>query len=193
MPVGRSPIETRAEPLSELHRHVAIPNAFETWTILDVHAGAEGFELRARRRDQLFRKDYDALEDPLEWPKRFDVSRWTLISAFDGSRRVGGALCAIDTPGVEMLEGRPDLVVLWDLRVAPSVHRQGVGATLFRAVEAWARARHCREVKVETQNTNPTACRFYASQGCRLQEVNRGAYPELPDEIQLIWRKVLNA
>jgi hypothetical protein len=34
-------------------------------------------------------------------------------------------------------------------------------------------------------------CRFYARQGCVLSEVLLGACPNLPDEIQLLWRKNL--
>jgi hypothetical protein len=44
---------------------------------------------------------------------------------------------------------------------------------------------------VETQNSNAAACRFYARQGCVLLAANRGAYVELPDEIQLLWYKEL--
>jgi len=192
MPTRISVVETREEPLSELHRHATIPSFFETWTVLDACEGAHGLELRERRRDLPFRKDYDSIEDPLAWPARFDVSNWTLIAAFNETGRVGGAICAFDTPDVDMLDGRSDLVVLWDLRVSPAAQRRGVGSALFRSVEAWARARNCREVKVETQNTNVPACRFYARQGCVLKQVNYNAYPGLPDEVQLIWRKVVS-
>ena len=68
---------------------------------------------------------------------------------------------------------------------------RGVGARLFAAAEAWAMARGVRTLKVETQNVNVGACRFYARQGCTLGEINRFAYPQLPDEVQLIWRKAL--
>jgi GNAT superfamily N-acetyltransferase len=90
-----------------------------------------------------------------------------------------------------MLEGRRDLAVLWDLRVAPEARGQGVGAALFQAAEAWAAARGCRQMKVETQNVNVPACRFYASQGCVLGAIHRFAYPELPHEVQLLWYRDL--
>jgi GNAT superfamily N-acetyltransferase len=99
---------------------------------------------------------------------------------------------AVDTKGELVLaEGRDDVAVLWDLRVSPAARGHGVGAGLFRAAEAWAAARACREMKVETQNINVPACRFYARQGCVLSEVRPGAYPNLPDETQLLWRKDL--
>jgi GNAT superfamily N-acetyltransferase len=98
---------------------------------------------------------------------------------------------AFDTPTVEMLEGRRDLAVLWDIRVAPEARGQGVGAALFGAAAAWAAARGCRQLKVETQNVNVPACRFYASQGCVLAAIHRFAYPGLPHEVQLLWYRDL--
>jgi streptothricin acetyltransferase len=62
----------------------------------------------------------------------------------------------------------------------------------LRAIETWARLRHCSELKVETQNTNLAACRLYAQQGFRLVQANHDAYPELPGDVQLIWRKVVD-
>jgi hypothetical protein len=53
-------------------------------------------------------------------------------------------------------------------------------------------AAFCRKLKVETQNINVPACRFYASQGCVLAAVNRMAYREPQDEIQLLWYKDLS-
>jgi len=49
----------------------------------------------------------------------------------------------------------------------------------------------CRQLKIETQNTNVQACRFYERQRCRLHAIHRAAYPELPEEIQLLWYKDL--
>ena len=90
-----------------------------------------------------------------------------------------------------MLEGRRDLAVLWDIRVSPDVRRQGVGSALFERVETWAQLHACRQLKVETQNSNVRACRFCERQGCRLRAIHRAAYPEVPDEIQLLWYKDL--
>ena len=48
------------------------------------------------------------------------------------------------------------------------------------------------QLKIETQNTNVRACRFYERQGCQLRAIHRAAYPELPEEIQLLWYKDLS-
>ena len=140
-----------------------------------------------------YEKDYDAIagEGPLQWARRFDLSPWALFTARFANRLVGGATIAFDTPGLTLLEGRRDLAILWDIRVAPDVRRQGVGSALFHKVEAWARLHGCRQLKIETQNTNVHACRFYERQGCQLRAMNRAAYPELPEEIQLLWYKDL--
>jgi GNAT superfamily N-acetyltransferase len=134
-------------------------------------------------------KDYDAFESerPSAWSKRFDISRWGIFSAFDAARRVGGAAVAWHTPEVEMLEGREDLACLWDLRVHPDYRSKGVGHLLFSQVVEWARQKQCRRLKVETQNINVSACRFYARQGCELRGINRYVYGEALDEIQLLW------
>ncbi len=190
---SRPGIELREEPFTESTGHAAIPSVYESGSVFDVLETGSGFGLRERLLAEPHRKDYDLLEDPRQWPARFDVSNWALIGAYEGGARVGGAIAAFDTPGVDMLEGRKDLVVLWDLRVSPAARRRGIGAALFQAVEAWGRQRQCIELKVETQNTNVAACRFYARQGCTLRRANRGAYPELPDEVQLIWRKALGS
>lgn len=124
--------------------------------------------------------------------KRFDVSNWVLLTAYDSGERVGGAVIALDTPELHMLDGRQDLAVLWDLRVAPEARGSGVGESLFRAVETSSRSRGCHGLKVETQNINVPACRFYQRMGCALGAVNRFAYPGLPDEIQLLWFKDLS-
>jgi GNAT superfamily N-acetyltransferase len=108
-------------------------------------------------------------------------------------RQERGAAVVRDTPGIDMLEGRRDLAVLWDIRVDAPARGRGVGAALFEAAAAWARASGCRRLKAETQNLNVPACRFYARQGCILGAANRQAYPAFPDEIQLLWYKNLAA
>jgi ribosomal protein S18 acetylase RimI-like enzyme len=91
-----------------------------------------------------------------------------------------------------MLEGREDLAILWDIRVSPEVRGQGIGSALFRAAEVRAGAEGCRQLKVETQNINVAACRFYARRGCVLRAANQMAYAEFPDEVQLLWYKDLS-
>jgi len=48
-------------------------------------------------------------------------------------------------------------------------------------------------MKAETQNINVPACRFYAKHGFTLGVVNRFAYQEFPDEVELVWYRKLRA
>lgn len=185
-------VEVSEEPITSLARYAAVPIAFEVTAVFDVGNSRGGYSLAERAIDAPYVKDYDAHgEDPARWPALFDVSNWGLLAARAEGRRVGGAAVAFDTPGLDMLEGRRDLAVLWDIRVSPEARGLGVGSALFRAAEDWARARGCRLLKVETQNINVAACRFYMRQGCLLGAVDRSAYPGLPDEIRLLWYKGL--
>ena len=88
-----------------------------------------------------------------------------------------------------MLAGRDDIAVLWDIRVHPDHRRSGIGTALFAEVVKWSRQKSCKYLKIETQNINVPACRFYAKQGCRLGEINRFAYiePRVAHEVMLVW------
>ena len=185
------------ESVQNAHELARISIAFRVESVLAcsvVNQGLGGMVLAERALKAPYVKDYDGYENegPATWARHFDLSQWAFFGAHREGERIGGAVVAFDTEGVSMLEGRQDLAVVWDLRVAPALRGQGVGAALFRAVEAWAASRDCRQLKVETQNTNVPACRFYARQGCVLGALNRHAYPELPEEIQLLWYKDLS-
>ncbi|QSH41205.1 GNAT family N-acetyltransferase [Lentisphaerota bacterium ZTH] len=138
-------------------------------------------------------KDYDSNygEGPLFWGENWSLKNWKILIAYKGDETCGGCVLAFDTDGVNMLEGRKDLAVLWDIRVQPHCRRSGIGKLLFDEAVKLAESKGCLELKVETQNINYSACRFYESQGCQLSEFNRGAYKDYPDEVQLIWRKQL--
>lgn len=151
--------------------------------------GLGGISLVERALAEPYVKDHDDTADqgPERWPRRFDTSNWELLVAIINGEVTGGAALTFDTPGIEMLEGHRDLAVLWDLRVAPAWRGQGVGTDLFHAAMAWAGPRGCRQLKVETQNVNVPARRFYHGQGCVPGAIHRFAYPALPEEVQLLW------
>jgi GNAT superfamily N-acetyltransferase len=188
-------IEVSDVSATALVEYAGVPIAFEVARVLDVvvrAGGLGGILLSERALAAPYVKDYDAADGgPARWASRFDLTNWGLLAARSGGERVGGVVVAFDTGGLEMLEGRRDLAVLWDIRVAPGARGRGVGTGLFRAAEAWAAARGCRHLKVETQNVNVPACRFYVRAGCELGGVHRFAYPELPEEVQLLWYKAL--
>ena len=189
-------VEVSEGSITNLEEYDSIPIAFDVGMVLDVsELGKDSgqFVLTERSLDVPYTKDYDALsgEGPTNWTKLFDVSNWGMFVARSEGRRVGGAVVAFNTPGMIVLAGRQDLAVLWDIRVSPHARGQGVGTALFQAAEDWAKARGCHQLKVETQNINVPACRFYSRQGCALVAVDHFAYPDLSDEIQLFWNKDL--
>ena len=179
-----------------LGEYASVPIAFEVTSRFQV-TGLEdglGFRLVEESVDKPWVKDHDLLEGgterPLSWPRRFDVSNWGIFIARDADVAVGGAVVAWRTPAVRMLDGRDDLAVLWDFRMAPDHRRSGIGTALFRRVADWAKERGCRQLKIETQDINVPACRFYEKQGCVLGGVNRFAYAgcrEVADEVMLFW------
>lgn len=182
------------EPISTLREHAQLSIAFEYDRILEleiVDGGIGGFKLMERELDSPRVKNYDVAESPCSWADRFDISNWGLLVARIDGKRVGGAVIAFDTKGVDMLSARNDFAVLWDIRVDAAYRGKQVGEALFAASEKWCIERGCFELKIETQNINLAACKFYAKQGCKLGAINRFAYPEFPDEVQLLWYKKL--
>ncbi len=183
-----------------LREYDRIPSRFEVRSILKaepVDGGLGGIALREEPLPEPYFKDYDSSEDgpPSAWISQFPLAKWGFLLAWDASRPaghppVGGTMIVYAAAGVDMLEGRADLAVLWDIRVQPNYRGQGIGATLLKRSADWARQRGCRRLKIETQNINVAACRFYASQGCELGMIHRFGYagvPRVAHEVMLVW------
>jgi len=192
-------LEVRPEALTRaaLDEYAAVSIAFVVDRILEVtlaDGGLGGMLLTETAVAEPYVKDYDAIEDaesPARWPERFDISGWGLICGRRDGVLAGGAVVALNTPGLGMTAGRDDVAVLWDIRVSPAERGAGVGSALLRAAADWARARGCDWLEIETQNVNVAACRFYQKMGCTLGAIDRFAYPELPGEVRLLWWKAL--
>ena len=189
-------IHVEEDSITTLAEYGTIPISFQVNSVFDVlarGAGQDELLLVERNLEVPYIKDYDTIagEHPTQWPARFDLSSWGFLVAQVAGQRVGGAAVAFSTPSIDMLDGRSDIAALWDIRVAPEARGQGIGRALFHAVEAWGRARGCRELIIETQNINVPACRFYQRLGCELVAANKFVYPSFPNEIQLLWRRVL--
>ncbi len=177
---------------SRLAEYASIPIRIKVKSILQpvlVEDGLGGILLRETPVETPYVKDYNSYgEYPTDWPKKFDVSKWVFLLAMDGETPVGAATVAFDTTGVFMLEARWNLSVLWDIRVKPEA--RGVGIPLFRYAANWSRIRGCTQMKIETQNINIPACRFYQRMGARLGEIHRYGYAAIPavaDEVMLNW------
>jgi hypothetical protein len=84
-----------------------------------------------------------------------------------------------------MLGGRADTAVLWELRVRPSTAPQGSVRRCSGRSRPGADTDNAGSSR--SRPVNLRACRFYARMGCTLASIDRSAYPELPEETQLIW------
>jgi GNAT superfamily N-acetyltransferase len=182
-------IEVGPERLAD---YASIPIKLEVKQRLEVElvdGGLGGMRLHQVEVEKPYVKDYDSYGDvPTDWPKKFDVSNWGFFLAMVGERTAGGAAVAFNTNEVIMLEDRKDMAVMWDLRVNPVF--RGVGIPLFRYAAEWSRKLGCRQMKVETQNVNVPACRFYQRMGCSLGEIRRFGYagvPAVAEEVMLNW------
>ena len=97
------------------------------------------------------------------------------------------------TDAVDLLDKRADLAPDLGPPCAPRDPARGqqVKKALPRR-RGQTRLERCRQIKIETQNINVPACRFYVRQGCVLGAINRHAYPEFPTEVKLLWYKDLD-
>lgn len=195
-------VEIRRISLDQIASYTAVSIAYRVESVLRVEemdGGLGGLRLVEERLAEPYVKDYDSYDDGQcelwnIWPRGFDISRWGLFVAFEGEQPVGAATVAIDTEGIHMLEGRPDLAVLWDIRVAPDMREHGLGRTLFEHAATWAGQQGCSQLKVETQNVNVPACRFYLACGCHLGAIHRYGYrgcPNVAHEAMLLWYRDL--
>jgi len=174
-----------------LEAYSGIPMYVEADRILrcePMDAGTGGLGLSEQIVSPPFRKVYpDSEDDPFPTHNKWDVSEWGIFVATQNDAVVGGCVVALRTEAVYMLEGRRDMAVLWDIRVRPDCHRTGIGSRLFQSARSHAVERGCRLLKIETQNVNVPACRFYQRQGCHLGGINIHAYAKYPEEVQLLW------
>ena len=128
-------------------------------------------------------------ESVTRW-SRWDLSNWGFFMAFDGDNPIGAAAIATRTKDINMLCERDDLAVLWDIRVADGYKQQGLGHALFQKAVEWSSAQGMTRLKIECQNNNVPAVKFYHKQGAVLGGVDEYAYyndPYAQGEIQFIW------
>ncbi len=121
---------------------------------------------------------------------RWDLSNWGFFMAFDDDKPIGAAAIATKTNDINMLCDRNDLAVLWDIRVTDDYKHQGIGHALFQKAIEWSRTQGMTQLKIECQNNNVPAVKFYHKQGAVLGGVDEYAYyndPYAKGEIQFIW------
>lgn len=176
---------------AELERYRQISIAYRAETRFRVdrpNDGLDGLHLVEEPLPESRYFDYDAHHElgVFRW-ERWNLENWRIFYAIEEGTRIGGAVGAWKTEDVNMLEDREDLACVWDLRIDEPHRGQGIGRILVHAIAAWATDNGCVELKIETDNYNTSACRFYAAIGCELRSIQKSADPGWPDEYQLLW------
>jgi GNAT superfamily N-acetyltransferase len=137
-----------------------------------------------------YTKDLGQYEPPTEFSKKFDTKDWAFFAAYDQGVLIAAATVACKTKEILMLDGRDDLCILWDIRVEDARKRCGVGTKLFQMAVIWAKSKGFRQMKIECQNINLPAIRFYHKFGavlCALDEYFYYSDLESREEVALIW------
>lgn len=140
-------------------------------------------------------KDLSVYERATEYEKEFDITHWSFYMAFDDEKPVGAATIAAKTDKLYMLAGRDDACVLWDIRVADGYKHQGIGQKMLDLAIKDAKAVGYKQMIIECQNNNVSACYFYRKQGALLSKVDMYAYYQeeaCRNEVQFLWYLDLN-
>lgn len=128
-------ITIREEAMATYAAGAHIPIAFSVESVFRIDpldGGLGGLSMTEEEIPEPYVKDYDMHDHGIaEWSEKWDISNWGFLSAYEGDQRVGAAAIAWKTNGVDKLEGKNDMAVLWDLRVHPESRRQGIGRQLF--------------------------------------------------------------
>ncbi|MEM7063470.1 MAG: GNAT family N-acetyltransferase [Cyanobacteria bacterium P01_B01_bin.77] len=126
------PMQIQQAKILDLALYEMIPIWFVVNAVMEVSGNSpESFTLSEKPVSKPWLKDYDTDNPPSGLPARWDLSNWAIFLASHDSKPVGGCIVAHNTPGVNMLQGRTDLAVLWDIRVAPNCRGRSVGRRLF--------------------------------------------------------------
>ena len=78
-----------------------------------------------------------------------------------------------------------------DVTVHPDWQGKGVGGAMLGQLRDQLRVEGMTRIDCGCHRDNEGVWRFYQRLGCVLDVVNRHAYLEMPEEIQLLWRKRL--
>ena len=119
--------------------------------------------------------DFDIAEPVLGW-RKYGTGSWGFFMAYDDGKPIGAATVAAKSPELKMLDGRDDIALLWDMRLPAEYRRQGIGQRLFDMAVEWSTGGGYKMMKIECQNTNLPAARFYEKQGAELVVINPHAY-----------------
>ena len=181
-------IRIERESPGSLDEYEKISIAYQVKSRIDLGALSSGQGIRSIPCSP-YLKDYDLLpwQRPSKLVARYEMSAWGIFACFLEGQRVGGVIAAPADSLYRLIEDQPLSATIVDLRVAPNVRRKGVGSALIAAAISYATQVGCKEILVETQDTNLDACQFYASKGFEVKLIDRTAYDAELNESQIIW------
>ena len=154
-----------------------------------INRGLNGIILSEEIVDEYI-KDLGKYECAKDYEKEFNISNWGFYMAFDNDKAIGAVTIVSRTDNVNMLDGRDDLGILWDIRVGDGYKHRGIGQKLFNLAVEWCKNKGLKQLKIECQNNNVPASNLYHKQGAILSKIDEYAYyheKECRDEVQLIW------
>ncbi len=174
--------------VNQLDEYDNIPFYYETtkkYNLIKINNGLGEIKMELVNVSK-FHKDFGKRTS--RWKELFNLDNWKFFAAYnEDNKMIAGCTVATRTDDCLMLENRNDLAVLWDIRVVDEYKHQGIGQKLFNMAKEFAINNGFKQLKVECQNTNPVAVNFYQKQGMIIREINEHAYPDCPNETQLLF------
>ncbi len=141
-----------------------------------------------------YSKNYDDFVEvrPTRLRLNYDLRNWLVVTLSLNTTLVGGILLAPPGSDYRLFPEQLNEGVVVDLRVSPAFRAKGMGRKLMiRAIEI-AKKDGWRSLLVETQDTNPMACKFYLQNGFRVKSITKGAYGPDNHEAMVIFELDLN-
>jgi ribosomal protein S18 acetylase RimI-like enzyme len=157
------------------------------------------YQLTRTESDQQFALMLELVPLPQPYRKRYDhldtetIERYQQVSAFGFSF---GAYIVKQCVGIALAEPRHwnRSLWVWELHVADTYRRRGIGRQLVEALAEKGCAAGLRTLVCETQNTNVPAMCFYRKVGFRIEGIDLSYYTndDFPDgEIAVFMKKSL--
>ncbi|MFP4078286.1 MAG: GNAT family N-acetyltransferase [Candidatus Izemoplasmataceae bacterium] len=137
-------------------------------------------------------------EEPGAWKKFISMRNFRMVGIRYDDQVVAAMSLVHDNTTVRMLEGRKDVLLIWDLRVHPDHKRKGYGKALIEYARKEAKSLGVNHLRLETQNTNPNAIEFYLAVGFELAHIREHAYSKdsvqdagIENEVMLVFNEVI--